>query len=275
MTKIISTIISFLLSAISFFNVGELPQDEQIDTDQKLNINKEVNIKAENIEDIKPKKVQTSTSNPINPVNSSDWWAYPENIKQTVRNGDDLLVLVNKEYKLPSTYAPSDLVVVGENVIRRGSNYYLRSILINDLKSLVTDAKSEGIDLSIVSAYRSYSTQQSTYQYWVNYNGGCVSCADKISARAGHSQHQLGTTLDFSSSEVNDSLGIRFGDTQASKWLKANAYKYGFVISFPQGYEATTGYSYEPWHYRYIGRSNALEMRNSGKILEIYLRSKN
>jgi D-alanyl-D-alanine carboxypeptidase len=176
---------------------------------------------------------------------------------------------------LPSTYAPSDLVIVGEEVIRRGSNYYLRSIIINDLKEMVNAAKSDGIDLSIVSAYRSYSTQQSTYNYWVAYNSGCVSCADRVSARAGHSQHQLGTTLDFSSSEVNDSLGIKFGDTKASAWLKDNAYKYGFVISFPQGYESVTGFSYEPWHYRYIGKVNAQEMKNSGMILEIYLRGKN
>jgi D-alanyl-D-alanine carboxypeptidase len=274
MTKLISTIISFVLSTLSFFNVVELPQDEKLETDQKINIHQEIDVKSQNIEDIKPKKIQNTQSN-VTPSTSSGWWEYPNNIKETTRSGNDLLVLVNKEYKLASTYTPSDLVVVGDDVIRRGNSYYLRSIVINDLKSLVNEAKSNGIDLSIVSAYRSYNTQQSTYQYWVNYNGGCVSCADKISARAGHSQHQLGTTLDFSSNEVNDSLGIRFGDTQASEWLKANAYKYGFVISFPQGYEATTGYSYEPWHYRYIGKSNALEMRNSGKILEIYLRSKN
>ena len=164
---------------------------------------------------------------------------------------------------------------VGDSVIRRGDSYYLRSIVINDLTDLVNAAESDGIDLSIVSAYRSYSTQASTYQYWVNYNNGCVSCADKISARAGHSQHQLGTTLDFSSSEVSDSLGIRFADTKASAWLVKNAYKYGFVLSFPQGYESVTGYSYEAWHYRYIGKTNALEMKNSGMILENYLQSKN
>ena len=207
--------------------------------------------------------------------NNNNWWDYQDNIKECTKSGDDLLVLVNKEFKLPSTYTPSDLVTVGESVIRRGSSYQLRSIVINDLKNLVSDAKNDGIDLSVVSAYRSYSTQASTYQYWVNYNGGCVSCADKISARAGHSQHQLGTTLDFSSSEINDALGIKFGDTKASEWLKENAYKYGFALGFPQGSESITGYSYEPWHYRYIGKDNSSEMRNSGMILENYLRNVN
>jgi D-alanyl-D-alanine carboxypeptidase len=85
----------------------------------------------------------------------------------------------------------------------------------------------------------------------------------------------LGTTLDFSSNEISDSLGIKFDNTKASDWLKENAYNYGFVLSFPQGYENTTGFSYEPWHYRYIGRADALLMKNSGMILEEYLRSKN
>lgn len=246
-----------------------------IESLEQFNFNQVIDIEDINIQtDLQPEKVQTSIIT-SSPSAASNWWEYPDDIKSVIRNGNDLLVLVNKEYKLPSTYAPSDLVKVGDSVIRRGDKYYLRSIVINDLKSLVSDAKNDDIDLSIVSAYRSYSTQASTYQYWVNYNNGCVACADKISARAGHSQHQLGTTLDFSSNEVSDELGIRFADTKASDWLAKNAYKYGFVISFPQGYESVTGYSYEAWHYRYIGRTNALEMKNSGMILEKYLQSKN
>jgi D-alanyl-D-alanine carboxypeptidase len=275
MIKVMGTIITFVLSSFLNFNVSQLPQDEKLD-DTLLTVKGTIDIQESSmLEEIVPKRVVREEKTVSTDSNNSNWWDYPNTIKECTRSGDDLLVLVNKEYKLPSTYAPSDLVVVGESVIRRGSSYQLRSIVINDLKSLVNDAKAEGIDLSVVSAYRSYSTQASTYQYWINYNGGCVSCADRISARAGHSQHQLGTTLDFSSNEINDSLGIRFGDSNASEWLKENAYRYGFVLGFPQGYESTTGYSYEPWHYRYIGIENALEMRNSGMILENYLKSVN
>lgn len=106
-------------------------------------------------------------------------------------------------------------------------------------------------------------------------NGGSIAATDKVSARAGHSQHQLGTAVDFSSSEIADGLGGTFSSTKASKWLANNAWKYGFAISYPQGYESTTGYSYESWHYRYIGKTYAQEMVNSGMILEVYLRSKN
>jgi len=203
------------------------------------------------------------------------WWTYPKNIKTVKRNGNDLLVHVNKEYKLQSTYTPSDLVKASNSGIRNGNNFYVRNILINDLRDLVNASKADGIDLSIVSGYRSYATQVSTYNYWVKYNGGNTDAADRISARAGHSQHQLGTAIDFSSKEVSDTIGTRFSTTKASAWLQKNAYKYGFVISFPYGYERVTGFSYESWHYRYIGRTNALEMKNRGMILEEFLRSKN
>ena len=83
--------------------------------------------------------------------NSIKWWEYPSTIYPTKRNGDDLLVLVNKQYKLPSSYAPKDLVKASKSGIRRGENYYLRSIVIPDLTRMITDAKSEGVDLSIVS----------------------------------------------------------------------------------------------------------------------------
>lgn len=215
--------------------------------------------------EIKPSVVSSSVIN--------KWWGYPENIKEVTRNGNDLLVLVNKEYKLPQSYAPSDLVLASNSGIRLGSGYYLRNILIGDLTNLVNAAKSDSIDLSIISAYRSYSTQIYTYNHWVSING--VDGADKISARAGHSQHQLGTALDFSSKEVADGLGGSFRYTKASAWLASNAWKYGFVISYPSGYESTTGYSYESWHYRYIGIVNAQEMHNSGMILEVYLENKN
>src|SRR5690606_15165135 len=109
-----------------------------------------------------------------------------------------------------------------------------------DLKRLNTDAKADGIDISVISAYRSYSTQASTYKYWVNYNGGSAAAADKISARPGHSQHQLGTAVDFSSNEIGDRLGAEFNNTKGAKWLVENGWKYGFVLSYPSGHESTT-----------------------------------
>lgn len=240
------------------------------DTDYK---DKEIYQWVENPQEI----IDTSTIVQIQKKeeNSIKWWEYPSTIYPTKRNGDDLLVLVNKQYKLPSSYAPKDLVKASKSGIRRGENYYLRNIVIPDLTRMITDAKSEGVDLSIVSGYRSYQTQIDTYNYWLKMNNGNTSLVDTFSARAGHSQHQLGTAIDFSTNEIGDKLGDEFSNTKASKWLSQNAYKYGFVISYPKGYENITGYKHESWHYRYIGVENAQNMINLGKILELYLRDYN
>jgi len=240
------------------------------DTDYK---DKEIYQWVENPQEI----IDTSTIVQIQKKeeNSIKWWEYPSTIYPTKRNGDDLLVLVNKQYKLPSSYAPKDLVKASKSGIRRGENYYLRNIVIPDLTRMITDAKLEGVDLSIVSGYRSYQTQIDTYNYWLKMNNGNTNLVDTFSARAGHSQHQLGTAIDFSTNEIRDKLGDEFSNTKASKWLSQNAYKYGFVISYPKGYENITGYKHESWHYRYIGVENAQNMINLGKILELYLRDYN
>jgi len=264
MKTVFVSIIAFLATTLRVSpDSGQLMQVDY-ENQRTLTVNQQM---VEYTQDawVKPSVVPSSSS--------ARWWTYPTNIKTATRNGNDLLVLVNKESKLPQSYAPTDLVLASNSGIRRGSSYYLRNILINDLKNLVNASKADSIDLSIVSAYRSYNTQVSTYNYWVGING--VDGADKISARAGHSQHQLGTAVDFSSSEVSDGLGGSFYTTKAAAWLASNAWKYGFVISYPSGYESTTGYSYESWHYRYIGVANAQEMHGSGMILEVYLESKN
>lgn len=270
MEKILSGIVAFLLSANTYTVAYSETNTEENNYSNRIVKGVEVQ-EIVLLDELSPIKGRYSVS-----VNTStSWWTYPSDIKGTTRSGDDLLVLVNKEYQLPSTYVPSDLVNASLSGIRKGENFLLRNILINDLKELVTAATNDSIDLSIRSGYRSYATQVATYNHWLSVNGGNVAATDKISARAGHSQHQLGTAVDFSSSEIADGLGGTFASTKASKWLAENAWRYGFVISYPAGYESVTGYSYESWHYRYIGREYAKELINSGMILELYLRSKN
>ncbi len=274
MNKIISSIIVFLLSANTYTIVHTQESSEEI-KQTAIVTGEIVHETAE--EEISP--VKAATRSPVSTLTTSSWWNYPEDIKRVTRSGDDLLALVNKEYQLPSTYAPTDLVSICSHVTNlrcfNNANYLIRRILISDLQEMANAAIQDGIDLSIRSAYRSYATQQSTYNYWLSVNGGNIAATDKISARAGHSQHQLGTAIDFSSVEINDGLGGTFASTQASKWLADNAWKYGFVIGYPAGYESVTGYSYESWHYRYIGKEYAQDMVNGGMILELYLRSKN
>jgi LAS superfamily LD-carboxypeptidase LdcB len=231
----------------------------------------------EQIDESKAENIPTvSGQTPEATSGSNDWAAYPETILPCTRDGDDLLVLVNKQFQLPSTYEPSDLVALTTTGLRAtNSSLLIRNIIASDLAGLVTAAKAENIDLAALSAYRSYATQQTTYNYWVAYNGGDTAAADMISARPGHSQHQLGTTVDFTTNEISDQLGQHFAGTAAGTWLASHAWEYGFALAYPSGWEAVTGYSYEPWHFRYIGKDNAAEWQGSGKILELWLRDKN
>lgn len=262
------------LLTVTFAITPQLLPYVQNDFDNNISFKtgKQQNIKY-STEESKPKRVSNLSLS--NKYGVGGWWRYAEHTKLAKRHGDDLLVLINKEYRLPENYEPSDLVPSSNSGIRNGHKHLVRNILIHDLTNLVNDAKKDGVDLSVVSAYRSYKRQIETYNYWVAYNKGSTDSADTISARAGHSQHQLGTAIDFSSAEINDGLSGIFTGTRASKWLSDNGWKYGFVISFPKGYEMVTGYSYESWHYRYIGIDNAREMVQSGQILENFLKSKN
>ena len=188
---------------------------------------------------------------------------------KTTSKGDNLLVLINKNTRLPSTYAPTGLVNVNSSIKIGYSGMKLRKAAADNLLKIFNDAKKKGYNLNLNSAYRSYQTQVNTYNYWVSQVG--VIEANRFSAKPGHSQHQLGTTVDVTSDTVDEKLVASFGNTPEGKWLANNAYKYGFVLAYPDGYEHITGYTYEPWHFRYIGVSNAQSWKNSGLILENYL----
>ncbi len=156
------------------------------------------------------------------------------------------ILIVNKKYSLPSTYAP-------------GVNSTARNALTN----LQNEATKSGYNMNLVSAYRSYSSQKSIYNNYVRERGQTE--ADKISARPGHSEHQTGLAFD-----VGELRG-RFGSTPRGIWLKDNCHRFGFIIRYPQGKENITGYAYEPWHIRYVGVEVATSIMKSGITLEEYL----
>lgn len=203
-------------------------------------------------------------------IPNPNWWEYPPSITDISTDPNSLTVIVNKGNKLPSWYEPSDLIDLSSQDlggIRSYAGLSARNIIVEDLRSLGYSATQSGIDLGIVSAYRSYSTQESTYNYWVSIDGQTE--ADKYSARAGHSQHQLGTAIDFTTNEgYGDLLWDQFNNTNAANWLSNNAWQYGFYQSYPSGYEVFTGYKAESWHYRYIGKENSSFCHNNGLILE-------
>jgi|GEM_PF-886774 len=181
-----------------------------------------------------------------------------------LQNDEELILLVNKDYHLDRNYVPNDLVDVTSRYKTNKKALQLRKIILNDLDLMINDAKKENIDLIIISAYRSYETQERVYNYWVKNLG--EEKAKMVSAIPGASQHQLGTAIDF------NSLDVSFADTKEGRWLLDNAYKYGFILSYPFGMDEITGYSYEPWHYRYIGREASYLVYNYfDNVLEIFL----
>lgn len=166
-------------------------------------------------------------------------------------------VIVNKKRSLPSDYIPN-------NLVSAGSGEQLRSDAAEVLNNLLAAGKSQGINLSVLSGYRSYTRQTSVYNSYVSKDGRAQ--ADTYSARPGHSEHQTGLAVDLGSGVCN--LETCFGDTPAGKWLADSAYKYGFVIRYLKGKENVTGYQYEPWHLRYVGKELAAELYKTGQTME-------
>jgi D-alanyl-D-alanine carboxypeptidase len=169
--------------------------------------------------------------------------------------------LLDTIYHLPASYAPADLVDSGTAGVNGG--YLLRTLLAEDLAHLAADARAAGAPIQLVSGYRSHAQQQATFDYWVSVGG--YEQALRTSARAGHSEHQLGTAIDVTSE--GGAAPWEYADwasTPAGAWMAANAWRYGFVMSYPRGAFDRTCYDYEPWHYRYVGRPLAAEIRASG-----------
>lgn len=176
--------------------------------------------------------------------------------------------LLDQTFRLTSTYKPTDLR--NTSYASLNSGFYVRRHVIADLKAMAEAARRAGARFSVQSAFRSYATQKSTFDYWVRVHGYAV--ALKESARAGHSEHQLGTALDFRSYGGSAPWNYTdWGTTKAGAWLKANAWKFGFIMSYPKGMTTVTCYTYEPWHYRYVGRSRAATIRASGLTLREFL----
>ena len=207
------------------------------------------------------------------PLNEDSVPAFYQDIIQ-VENPDSLSVLVNKNYSLPEDYEPDDLVFLEVPLYNNDKNNeanYLRKEAADALKELFTAAKKEGYELIARSGYRSYATQASLYERYVEQDG--VEAADTYSARPGHSEHQTGLTIDITSDGVHGGLTESFGETEEGKWVAENAYRFGFIVRYPQDRTAETGYQYEPWHLRYVGVQAATEIYQDQLILEDYVLS--
>lgn len=179
----------------------------------------------------------------------------------------DILVPLDKLHRLEEDCEPQGLVLLtGDYAFEQQR---VTEDVLPHLLALIEAAAAEGHVIAVVSSYRSFETQRNTFQYHVDEYG--LEQASRVSARPGHSEHQLGTTVDFSSAAVGHELVEAFGRTPEGRWLAEHAHEYGFILSYPQGMEEVTGYIYEPWHFRWVGREVAAEVRASGLTLGQFL----
>jgi zinc D-Ala-D-Ala carboxypeptidase len=175
---------------------------------------------------------------------------------------DWAISLLDTIYHLPSWYAPADLVDSSTAGVNGG--YLLRRFVAAELADMAASARAAGAPIQLVSGYRSHAQQQATFDHWVSVGG--YEQALRTSARAGHSEHQLGTAIDVTSE--GGAAPWEYADwasTPAGAWMASNAWRYGFVMSYPRGAFDRTCYDYEPWHYRYVGRELAADIVASGR----------
>lgn len=178
-----------------------------------------------------------------------DLYAILEEEKTFRADDKSLFFLIDKKHTASSSYAPKDLVSLKKNSLfdLNKAGMKIRPEAYSALNEMAQAALNEGIRLLVSSAYRSYSYQENLFNYWVSVDG--LEEAERESARPGTSQHQLGTAVDFGS--ISDD----FDKTQMGQWIYKNAADYGWSLSFPKGYEDVTGYRWECWHFRYIGKN--------------------
>ncbi|MEK3790770.1 M15 family metallopeptidase [Paenibacillus sp. FSL R7-0204] len=190
--------------------------------------------------------------------------------EMVVAEPESIAVMVNKQYSLPEQYKPSDLVypdvpfIFSEKIEKR----MLRREAAAALEEMFAGAKADGVYLAGVSGYRSESTQKRLFNNYVARDG--EEKARTYSAMPGHSEHQTGLAIDLSGRDGKCAAESCFAGTKEAEWLAAHAAEYGYIIRFLEGKEAITGYKYEPWHVRYVGKEIAASIAERGITLEEY-----
>jgi zinc D-Ala-D-Ala carboxypeptidase len=176
------------------------------------------------------------------------------------------LTLVDTRYRLPRIYVPPGLRPISKAGFK--GSLLVRGELIDDLAALREAAARNGTPIDIVATYRSYDEQKSLFERRIRDLGRAQALAK--TARPGHSEHQLGTAVDVKSAGQRDVTEI-WDRTPTGRWVTSNAWRFGFVQSYPRGLEGATCYGNEPWHYRYFGRTLAAEIHRSRMTVREFL----
>lgn len=189
---------------------------------------------------------------------------------EVITSPDSIYCLVNKEYSLPSDYEPDDLVVpnITFSIDYESEKKYIRQEAAEALEQMFTDAAKEGLELVAVSGYRSYTRQEEIYQKNLKTRG--TTHTNQYSAKPGYSEHQTGLVMDISCKSEGYDLQESFGDTPEGEWVAQNVSSYGYIIRYPKDKCEITGYSYEPWHLRYVGVPLATFLTDNNLTLDEY-----
>ncbi len=217
-------------------------------------------------EDYKEKNPDISVDDVVWMVNANIDNEFYTNTNK-IEDVDSDLLLVNKYNKLPDNFVPKDLV-------KLESGYYVTSNTKTAFEKMQDDAREQGYNIGVTSAYRSINSQKYLYNNYLTEDTQEV--VDTYSSRPGYSEHHTGEAIDLIGSSASME---EFEKTKESKWVDENAYKYGFVVRYKKGYEKITGYEYEPWHIRYVGVQIATEMKDKNintleEYYEKYIKSK-
>ena len=246
----------------------------------------------------------------VPPYHESETYGYRTQVDESVlttAQNTEYLMLVNKLHSLSADYVPRSLTRLGDDIViswqEDQGGLYLESRTAKALVTMINEMKADGVsDVWVTSAYRDYAYQTKTFNRYLvresstiseeayalfgydylysNYLSKglrALSAEDarrvvlSYSAAPGTSEHQTGLCVDFTTENMQGALNERFEDEAAFEWLSKNAYRFGFIMRYPETKEAITGYTYEPWHYRFVGREAATDIYFSGVSLEEYL----
>lgn len=208
------------------------------------------------------KNSDESLKNVVAKVNVKRDYDFYTHVKNTDVSKKEL-ILVNKYNKLSKSFVPNQLVEISNQYAYDDNK--TSKITYEAYRSMWNAAKKDGCTLIVTSSYRDYDAQEEVWNSIENTSG--EEAADSKAARAGHSEHQTGLALDI---VTYNSYNNEFENTKEFKWLQKNAHKYGFILRFPKGKEDITGYNYESWHYRYVGKEIAEKIRNLGITYDEY-----
>ena len=280
MKKIIITlssiiVIIFIILMIFLFNTNSKDKDindvkenettENVPLEENNKFRKLSYYKEENLDRYKSYETNNpnlSIEDTVTRVNLNlDKEVYTDTIPSTNLNTNYLLV--NKFNYLDSNYIPNNLELLDNSYAKSG--IYLVKEAKNELEKMIMKAREDGMNIRVISAYRAYSYQDKLYNNYVKNDG--VEMADTYSARPGYSEHQTGLVVDVT--RAFDDFN-NFENTDEYNWMLENASNYGFILRYPKDKEDITTYSFEAWHYRYVGVELAQKIKASNLTFDEY-----